>query len=523
MANAIVGKLESLEPANVEVQTVNRLRTVADEPQLKLSSVVETRKRVLFVTPEITDFVKAGGLGEVSAALPRALSSLHDVRVLIPGYRQVMDAIVDDMQIVGRVPAHAAMPACDIARVDQEDGLVIYVLVCPELYERPGTPYSDTHGLDWADNHIRFGRLASAAAEMAAGTSSIRWCPDLLHLNDWQTGLAAGYLRWRGLKTPSVMTIHNLAYQGVFPRRCMTDLGIPESAFSIDGLEYYGKISFLKAGLVYSNHITTVSQTYAREITTPEFGCGLDGLLRLKAEHAQLSGILNGIDEGWDPCNDPHLYQSFSPYDWSGKQANADRVRADFGLAASSGPLFAVVSRLVHQKGIDLTIEAADQIIHQGGQLVIIGCGEPAVERAVSNLSQRYPGQVGVHIGFCETEARRMFAGSDFLLMPSRFEPCGLSQMYAQRFASLPIARRTGGLADSIEDGVTGFLFDEHTLESYQRSIKRAFEVFARKDLLQAMRRRAMNGPFYWSQSAQPYDELYQSLLGKVRQEQAAI
>ncbi|MBH3437523.1 glycogen synthase GlgA [Pseudomonas luteola] len=524
MANAVVGKFETLVAANsAEVRNANRFPTQTDERQLKLSSVVETRKRILFVTPEITDFVKAGGLGEVSAALPRALSSKHDVRVLIPGYRPVMDAIRDEMQIVGRIPALAAMPACDIARVDQEDGLVIYVLVCPELYERPGTPYADTHGADWVDNHIRFGRLASAAADLAAGTASIRWCPDLLHLNDWQTGLAAGYVQWRGLKTPSVMTIHNLAYQGVFPRYCMADLGIPAEAFSIDGLEYYGKISFLKAGLSYASHITTVSQTYAKEITTPEFGCGLEGLLQVKTRQGKLSGILNGIDEGWDPCNDPHLCQSFSPYDWAGKQANAERIRKDFGLEVSEGPLFAVVSRLVHQKGIDLTIEAVDHIISRGGQLVIIGCGEPAVERAVNELSKRYKGRVGVHVGFCETEARRMFAGSDFLLMPSRFEPCGLSQMYAQRFASLPIARRTGGLADSIEDGVTGFLFDKHTLESYTKSIDRAFEVFERKDLLQAMRRRAMNGPFYWSQSAQPYDELYQSLLSKVRQEQAAI
>jgi len=515
MANAVVGKFGALEPVETATRTTRssspRKRT--DEPQLTLSSVVESRKRILFVTPEISDFVKAGGLGEVSGALPRALAASHDVRVLIPGYRQVMAAIKDRVQMVGRISARAAMPACEIGRVNLEDGLVVYVLICPELYERPGNPYGDLNGADWADNHIRFGRLASAAADFALGDASIRWVPDLLHLNDWQTGLAAGYLRWKGASTPCLTTIHNLAYQGLFPASVMADLDIPAHAFQMEGLEFWGKVSFLKAGLVYADHITTVSHTYAQEITTAEFGCGLEGLLQVKARDGKLTGLLNGIDDGWSACSDPHLCQQFTESDWDGKAVNAARIREEFGLEPSNGPLFAVVSRLVQQKGIDLTIEAADHIVARGGQLMIIGCGEPHIERQVRALALRHPGRVSAHIGFCETEARRMYAGSDFLLMPSRFEPCGLSQMYAQRFASLPIATRTGGLADSIEDGTTGFLFAPLSLENYIGAIHRALGVFERQDLLLAMRHRAMQGPFFWSECAKPYASLYLDLL----------
>ncbi|MDQ4136634.1 MAG: glycogen synthase GlgA, partial [Pseudomonadota bacterium] len=400
----------------------------------------------------MSDFVKAGGLGEVSAALPRALCSLYDVRVLIPGYRQVLQA-AGPIPVVAHLPGAFGIPACDLGLVVTKDGLKIYVLLCPQLYDREGTPYGNAAGLDWADNDIRFGRLALAAADLACGTGNPIWKPDLLHLNDWPSGLASAYLSWRGIRTPSILTIHNLAYQGLFGRESLGRLGIPDSAFQVDGVEFYGKLSFLKAAIYYSSSVTTVSSTYAQEITTPQSGCGLDGLLRLRAEQGRLTGILNGIDESWDPSTDPHLASPFTPDDWEGKQANAQEVRSAFGLAVSRGPLFAVVSRLVHQKGVDLAIAAAESIVAQGGQVVVTGRGEARFEKALEDLAARHPGNVGVRIGFDETEARRMYAGSDFLLMPSRFEPCGLSQMYAQRFGSLPIAHRTGGLADTIEDG----------------------------------------------------------------------
>jgi starch synthase len=470
------------------------------------------RKKVLFVTSEIADLVKTGGLGDVSAALPRAMAPLHDVRILIPGYPQVVNSD-NPIHVVGELSGHAALPPCKIGRMDMPDGLVIYVLLCPELYERDGTPYGANNGRDWPDNHIRFARLGMAAAEIAGGHGMVHWKPDLVHAHDWPAGLTPAYMQWRGLKTPTLFTIHNLAYQGVVSRGCCPELGIPSHALNQDGLEFYGKLSFLKAGMAYSSHITTVSATYAEEITTPEFGCGLDGFLTSKANSGQLSGIPNGIDESWEAATDPHLVCPFGLNDWDGKAVNAHHVRELFGLEPSSGPLFAVVSRLVFQKGLDLTEAVSDFIVEQGGQIAIIGRGEPEEEQAMRELALRYPGRIGVRIGFNETDARRMFAGSDFLLMPSRYEPCGLSQMYAQRFGSLPVARKTGGLADTIEDGVTGFLFEESTVDSYREALRRAFYIFARPELLNAMRCRAMTQPFNWSQAVEPYAELYEDLV----------
>ncbi len=470
------------------------------------------KQKVLFVTSEIADLVKTGGLGDVSAALPRAMRHLHDVRVLIPGYPQVL-ASDNPIHIVGELGGHAALPPCKIGRMDMPDGLVIYVLICPELYQREGTPYGANNGRDWPDNHIRFARLGLAAADIAAGEGMVHWKPDLVHAHDWPAGLAPAYMHWRGLKTPTLFTIHNLAYQGVVSRACCPELAIPEHALQQEGMEFYGKLSFLKAGMAYASHITTVSATYAREITTPDFGCGLDGFLGSKAQQGLLSGIPNGIDESWDSATDTHLTCPFSLNDWEGKAVNAQHVRELFELEPSEGPLFAVVSRLVYQKGLDLTEGVAQFIVANGGQIAIIGRGEPEEEQAMRELARRFPGQVSVRIGFNETDARRMFAGSDFLLMPSRYEPCGLSQMYAQRFGSLPVARNTGGLADTIEDGVTGFLFDQSTVPSYEQALSRAFYVFGKPDLLNAMRCRAMTQPFNWCQAVEPYAKLYEELV----------
>lgn len=476
-------------------------------------------QRILFVTTEITDFIKVGGLGDVSSALPRALAAHHDVRVLIPAYREMIQSEYD-IVTVGHLPSFAGLPACDIGQITCRDGLILYVLLCPELYEREGTPYGlgssgygDGQDEGWQDNDIRFARLSRAAADIALGKANLDWQPQLLHLNDWACGLAPAYLHWEEQPVPSVFTIHNLAYQGLFNASRLEALGIPNAAFNIDGVEYYGELSFMKAGIVYASQVTTVSATYAQEITTPKFGCGLDGLLRCKAEQGRLSGIPNGIDDSWDPRTDSHLVQAFSSNDWRGKRANADYVRRYFGLLPSQGPLFAVISRMVHQKGLDLTIEAAKAIVHAGGQIVFMGCGEHHVEEALRKLAIRFPGAIAAYIGFDEYQARCLFAGSDFLLMPSRFEPCGLSQMYAQRFGSLPIAHRTGGLADTIEDGVTGFLFDDMQFASYMHAIQRAFAVYKSTDLFNAMRGAAMTGRYHWKQSIVPYSKLYLQAL----------
>jgi starch synthase len=472
------------------------------------AAVEGQRQSILYVTSEIADYVKAGGLGEVSAALPRALRRDYDVRILIPGYRSILSGGAA-IEVVGRLPGAFGVPACDLGRIVTMDGLTIYVLLCPELYDREGSPYGDEQGVDWADNDIRFARLGLAAADIACGMGDVRWTPDLLHLNDWPASLAPAYLAWRGRKVPSILTIHNLAYQGLFERERMPRLGIPDDAFQIDGVEFYGKLSFLKAGIVYSSHITTVSSTYAEEITTPQLGCGLDGLLRQRADQGQLDGILNGIDESWDPSTDPNLAKPFAPDDWTGKRSNANSVRKSFGLAVSRGPLFAVVSRLVHQKGVDLAIGAAEMIVSQGGQVVVTGRGEARFETALQALAKQHPDSVGVRIGFDEAEARRIYAGSDFLLMPSRFEPCGLSQMYAQRFGSLPIAHKTGGLADTIEDGVTGFLFREMSLAGFADAIRRGLDAFGSRRRFTTMRRAAMSRPLGWTRAAVEYRDVY--------------
>ncbi|ENK2402443.1 TPA: glycogen synthase, partial [Pseudomonas aeruginosa] len=308
-------------------------------------------------------------------------------------------------------------------------------------------------------------------------------------------------------------TIHNLAYQGLCDLQCSAELGLPDEALSHESMEFHGRLSFLKAGIAHAHHITTVSETYAQEITTPEYGCGLHGILKCKVEKRQLSGIVNGIDDSWQPHCDPHLVAGFSARQWAGKRANTRYVEERFGLEPGKGPLFAVVSRLVQQKGIDLTLEISDALLQAGGRLVSIGRGEPNLEKAMLELARRHPGQVGVHIGFDETEARRIYAGSDFLLMPSRYEPCGLSQLYAQCFGSLPIARCTGGLADTIVDGVTGFLFREETAQSYLDAVMRAINVYHCPSLLNAMRCKAMAAPMFWSDSVEPYNRLYRRLL----------
>jgi starch synthase len=338
------------------------------------------------------------------------------------------------------------------------------------------------------------------------------WAADLIHANDWQASLVPAYLAWRGSKLPSILTIHNLAYQGLFPKDALRRIGAPESSFHIDGIEFYDQLSFLKAGLVYASHLTTVSGTYAREITTEEFGCGLEGLLRVRSDAAELTGILNGIDESWDPRSCAQLAQQFGAGDWVGKKANADYVRKQFGLAVSRGPMFGIVARLVHQKGIDLVLSAADEIIDAGGQIVVTGSGEPALEQALVDAHRRRPDAIGVTIGFNDAQARRIFAGSDFTLMPSRFEPCGLSQMYAQRFGSLPIGHQTGGLAETITDGETGFLFAKPSRESFLGGVRRAFSAFLAQDQLDTMRRSAMGRSFSWSISAGSYNALYRKL-----------
>jgi starch synthase len=466
--------------------------------------------RILFATPETCDFIQVGGLAAVSAALPRALRLLADIRIVVPGYTKVLRGLAD-LKVVGRCPAFAGLPAFQIGLGHATDGMPYYVVMCSELFERPGTPYGDTRGVDWEDNDVRFATFSYAATQIALGQADRAWSADLVHANDWQCALIPAYLEWAQRPLPTVFTIHNLAYQGVFSRDALPRLGIPDHAFHMDGVEFYDRLSFLKAGLVYSSHLTTVSQTYAAEITTPEFGCGLEGVLRKRAERNELSGILNGIDESWDPRTCTSLTRNFDAGDWRKRSQNAREIRRQFGLGVSRGPLFALVARLVHQKGVDLVIQNAKAIVDAGGQIIVTGKGEARFEDALRQVQAEHSGSVAVKIGFDDEEARRIFAGSDFTLMPSRFEPCGLSQMYAQRFGSLPIGHRTGGLAETILDGETGFLFESPSSHGLLGSICRAFSTYGTRDRLHRMRRAAMGQAFSWTNSAKAYASLYQS------------
>lgn len=464
--------------------------------------------RVLFATSEFEDFVRVGGLASVSAALTRALKRNYDVRVVLPGYRSVLEGLTMTSRVAHCEKA-GHFPAFSIVRGMSADGLSIYAIECAQLYDRDGTPYADARGRDWHDNDVRFALLASVAAKVAAGRLDPNWRADVVHANDWQTALIPAYLSWMGADVPSLLTIHNLAYQGLFSPETLQRIGAPDSAFQIDGVEFYGKVSFLKAGIFYANHLTTVSKTYAKEITTPEQGCGLDGLLARRSQEGRLSGILNGIDGSWDPRSCSALAPPFGSGEWGGKRANADHVRREFGLALSEGPLFGLVARLVHQKGIDLVASAADTIVEAGGQIVVSGRGEPHLERALEDAKRRHPASIAVALDFDDAQARRIFAGSDFTLMPSRYEPCGLSQMYAQRFGSLPIGYRTGGLSDTIVDGKTGFLFKRCSADGLLGAVCRAFATFGAKSRLHSMRKLAMAQPFGWDESARAYRNVY--------------
>ncbi len=493
-----------LPPRDSRGRFVPRRRVLQPQPQANALPV-------LFVVSEMADFIKAGGLGDVAASLPRALRPGSDVRVLVPGYPGVLRR-VRCMNIVGQVPAHAGMPECRIGLTHLADGLPVYVLLNADLFERDGSPYVDGSGAEWDDNAVRFATFAHAAARMAAGDCGLAWKPGLLHLHDWPSAMAAAYVQWSGGDTPSVLTIHNLAYQGVFARSVASAIGVPREHLA--DMEFHGRLSFLRAGIVNATRINTVSVSYASQIVQPEEGCGLHRLLGRRAAQGHLSGIVNGIDDSWEPSRDPALPVRFSVNQCERRHDNGRHVRGEFGLQDNGGPLFAVVSRLVHQKGLDITCEVVPQIVAAGGQVVIIGGGEPQVEAQVAGLVRRYPGAVGAYIGFEEGLARRMFAGADFLLMPSRFEPCGLSQMYAQRFGCLPVAHATGGLIDTVDDGVTGFLFEGATADSLRRCVQRAIRTFRNPLLLQAMRRAAMLRPAGWDQAGRQYQMLYRQAAG---------
>lgn len=481
--------------------------------------------RVLFVTSEIAPLIKTGGLADVSAALPAALHRLgDDLRVLVPGYPQVIKAL-PAFKLEAFFSGLKGFPDCKLLSSTLPDGLPLWVLDCPELYQRSGGIYQDSLGNDWPDNALRFGLLSKVAAILGGVDTPTDWRPEVVHCNDWQTGLTPAYLHFSPGGAPCVMTVHNLAFQGVFPAEMMGALDLPLESFQTHGVEYYDHLSFLKAGLYYANHITTVSPTYAAEIQTDALGFGLQGLLQNRAH--SLTGILNGIDdEEWNPASDPVLVQPYDAKKLAGKAANKKEVQRQMGLAIEAKvPLLGLVSRFTHQKGLDVVLEIIPELLRFPVQLVLLGSGDVTMQNQALALARDYPGQVAVKVGFDERLSHLIEAGSDLFLMPSRFEPCGLNQMYSQRYGTPPIVHATGGLADSVVDcnelslakgEASGFVFDKMGAFELFICINRAISTYHDKASWTQLQVNAMSKDFGWQKSALAYREIYQSLLTRV-------
>ncbi|MBC9878902.1 glycogen synthase GlgA [Bradyrhizobium sp. INPA01-394B] len=481
-----------------------------------------TPVRVLAVASEVYPIVKTGGLADVAGALPIALKA-HGVemRTLMPAYPDVM-RLLSGTEEIRRWPDYFGGPGRLLA--GSRDGLDLFVLDVPHLYARPGNPYVTAEGVDWPDNGVRFAALARVAADIGRGLVPA-FVPDVVHAHDWQAGLAPAYLHYDGGPRPgTVMTIHNMAYQGKFDRALADAIGLPRDAtFDVHGLEYFGGISFLKAGLQLADRITTVSPTYAREIQSDEGGMGLGGLLRARA--SVLSGILNGIDiEVWNPQTDPHIAYRFGPEDLVFRAANKAVLQQQFNLDSSDeAPLLGVISRLSWQKGLDLLLEAIPTILDQGMQLALLGSGDRDLQDRYQAAARANPGRIGVMIGYDEILAHLIQAGSDALVVPSRFEPCGLTQLCALRYGAIPIVSRVGGLEDTIIDGsetgrdATGFKFAPVTADALAGSLRRANAAFHDKPTWRRLQRSGLATDVSWRHRAGEYAALYRDLIASRR------
>lgn len=478
--------------------------------------------KVLFAASEVAPWVKTGGLGDVAAALPPALRALGlDVRVLAPAYPALKAAFPDAEEIARPHGLGGLLPSPALLQAQTAEGLPLLMVDYPAYYDRSGNPYLGPDGHDWPDNHLRFGLLARIAAWLGSHASTLDWRPDVVHCNDWQTALAPAYLHYLpGATARSVVTIHNLAFQGLFDHASLFELGLPGMAWHISGVEYHGRLSMLKAGLQFADAITTVSPTYAREIQTDAEGMGMGGLLRHRSD--VLSGILNGIDTAaWNPATDAALTPPFGHYDarrLAAKAANKAALRQLAGLAQdASMPLLGVVSRLTHQKGLDLLAEIGAAVLSLPAQLIVLGNGERVIEDAFRALAQAHPGRCAVTIGFDENQAHRIEAGADLFVMPSRFEPCGLNQMFSLRYGTPPIVRATGGLADTVVDAAdvargNGFVFTDPSAAALLDAIRRAVDTWRDAPRWRQLQRRGMAGDYSWAQPAQRYAEVYARL-----------
>ncbi|MDP2963959.1 MAG: glycogen synthase GlgA [Sulfurimicrobium sp.] len=481
--------------------------------------------KILFITPEITPLLKTGGLADVSAALPAALREHQvDVRVLLPGYPRVMDHL-DDKRSIAILTAPGVHGEIRILGAELPgSGVPLLVIDYPLFYERDGGPYIDHNGHDWVDNAQRFALLSRVGAILGSSMSPLDWRPDIVQCNDWQSGLTPAYLHFSPEPSAAtIMTIHNMAFQGTFPSALTIPLGLPASSYDINGVEYFGQLSFLKAGLFYANHITTVSPTYAEEIQQEPLGFGMQGLLAHR--YLDLTGIVNGIDgHEWNPATDKLLAHNYSADNLAGKAANKRALQHKLGLTENPDiPLLGVISRLTHQKGLDLLPAIAPFLLEYPVQIVILGSGEAGLEESFLHLAQSHPDQVAAVIGFNETLSHQIEAGADIFLMPSRFEPCGLNQMYSQCYGTPPIVHATGGLVDTVVDATpenitngtaTGFIFRHTTTHGLNECIHRALDLFRdQPDIWRKIQANGMRRDFSWNRSAEEYMALYEMIL----------
>lgn len=483
------------------------------EPPMRFRKLREETVEVLSAASEFFPLSKTGGLGDVVAALPKVLAPLGiTTRTLIPAYPGLVEQVdgahkIAEMDLLGE---RATLLAASF------EGLSLLLLDCPSLYDRPGGPYLSEQGTDYPDNWKRFGALSLATAHIAAGGAG-SWRPDLVHLHDWQTGLAAAYMAALDLATPVITTIHNLAFQGQFSADLLGKLDLPTRFFDANYMEYYGGISYLKAGIVFSDAITTVSPTYAREILTEPMGMGMQGILSKR--RARLQGIVNGIDtDVWDPSKDPLIPLRYDQRSIKRRGANKAELLRRFGLKEDEGPILSVVSRLTWQKGIDLLTAVVPGIIDRGAKLVVFGQGDASFINPLIELCERYQGRLAVFAGFSEAQAHLLHAGSDMVIQPSRFEPCGLTQLYALRYGAIPIVARTGGLAETIIDAneaamsaqvATGFQFNPGSVEDLYHAIDRALIAYEQPDFWRKLQSQAMKADFSWKRSARQYAKVY--------------
>ena len=478
--------------------------------------------KVLSVASEAVPLVKTGGLADVAGALPAALAA-HDVEMttLVPGYPAVSKAM-GKAKAIHKWDSLLGEPARLLASRLGDQPLL--VLDAPAYFAREGGLYSDAAGKDWPDNWRRFGALARAAADIAGGAVKGRSF-DLVHAHDWQAALTPAYLRFDPVKggrdVPSVITIHNMAFQGYYDADIFPKLGLPKAAWSLDGVESYGGVGMLKAGMQLADAITTVSPTYAGEIRSPEFGMGLEGVVLARSN--RVHGILNGIDASeWSPASDPHLAANYAAGSISARKRNKRVIEKEFGLDKGDGALFVVVSRLTWQKGMDVLLEVLDHLVGIGGRLVLLGSGDAGIEKEFQAAARRHPGRIGVRLGYDEALSHRMQGGGDAILVPSRFEPCGLTQLYGLAYGCVPVVSRTGGLADTVIDAnpaalkagvATGIQMNSVSYPALAMAVSRTVALYHQPADWKRMQKNGMKADFSWAASGAAYAALYRQLV----------